>query len=90
VRLVKREILRTPAGEFSTAQLEMRGRDSPDHKDEWVLRLWISEDRCRLPVRMESVVPILGTGTMTLESAVTPTCVGAEAATRQVSGGPRR
>ena len=74
VRFVKREILRTPAGEFSTVELEMRSKDGVDYKDEWILRLWISEDRCRLPVRMESAVALLGTGVMTLESAVTPRC----------------
>jgi hypothetical protein len=90
VRFVKREILRTPAGEFNTVELEMRVKDGPDYKGEWVLRIWISEDRCRLPVRMESTAAILGAGVMTLESAVTPTCGGAEVATRQVSGGSRR
>jgi hypothetical protein len=74
VRFVKRDTLRTPAGEFDTVELEMRSKDGVDFKGEWVLRLWISEDPCRLPVRMESVVPLLGKGVMTLESAVTPTC----------------
>lgn len=74
VRFVKRDTLRTPAGEFDTVELEMRSKNGVDFKGEWVLRLWISEDPCRLPVRMESVVPLLGKGVMTLESAVTPTC----------------
>jgi hypothetical protein len=74
VRFVKRDTLRTPAGEFDTVELEMRSKAGADFKGEWVLRLWISEDPCRLPVRMESVVPLLGKGVMTLESAVTPTC----------------
>ena len=77
VRFVKRETLLTPAGEFNTVELEMQSRSGVDFKDEWVLRLWISEDRCRLPVRMESVVPLLGKGVMTLESAVTPACESA-------------
>ena len=89
VRFVKREILRTPAGEFSTVELEVSVKDGLDWKDAWVVRLWISEDRCRLPVRMESAVPLLGAGVMTLESAVTPMCV-AEAGTRQLSSSPGR
>ena len=78
VRVVKREQLQTPAGTFSTVELEMRVKDGPDWKDEWVVRVWISDDRCRLPVRMESAVPLLGAGVMTLESAVTPTGCGRE------------
>jgi hypothetical protein len=90
VRFVKRATLRTPAGDFDTVELEMRSKDGPKFKDEWVLRLWISEDRCRLPVRMESVVPVLGTGVMTLESAVTPTCrEAAESASRGAVAGDR-
>jgi hypothetical protein len=74
VRYVKRDTLRTPAGDFDTVELEIRSKNGVDFKGEWVLRLWISEDPCRLPVRMESAVALLGKGVMTLESAVTPTC----------------
>jgi hypothetical protein len=89
VRFVKRELVRTPAGDFNTVELEVRVKDGVEWKDEWVVRYWISEDQCRLPVRMESAVPILGAGIMTLESAVTPTCVSAETAARQLGRGPR-
>jgi hypothetical protein len=82
VRFVKRETLLTPAGKFNTVELEMRSKDGVDYKDEWVLHLWISEDRCRLPVRMESTVPILGKGVLTLETAITPTCDAAIASAR--------
>ena len=85
VRVVKREVVHTPAGDFNTVELEVQVKDGVDWKDEWTVRYWISEDRCRLPVRMESAVPILGAGVMTLESAVTPTCVSAEAAARQLA-----
>jgi hypothetical protein len=74
VKVVKRETLHTPAGTFETVELEMRVRDGTSYNGEGVLHLWISEDRCHLPVRMESVMPLLGTGILTLESAVTPTC----------------
>ncbi len=77
VRLVKREVVRTPAGEFNAAEIEIRLKIGRDFKSEWKMRMWISEDRCRLPVRIESTVPILGAGVMTLDSAVTPTCVQA-------------
>ena len=74
VRFVKREVVKTPAGVFNTVEVEMRLKDGVDWKEEWAVRVWISDDKCRLPVRMESSVPILGSGVMTLESAVTPTC----------------
>jgi hypothetical protein len=48
--------------------------DARDFKLRNVLYLWISEDRCRLPVRIESVMSVLGNGIMTLESATTPGC----------------
>ena len=87
---MKREVVTTPAGKFDTVELEVRVKDGVDWKEEWVVRYWISEDRCHLPVRMESVVPILGSGVMTLESAVTPACDANDAGNRQRSLGSRR
>lgn len=88
VRFVKRETMRTPAGEFDTREFEVRVKDGADWKDQWEVRLWISEDRCRLPVRMESSLPIVGSGVMILESAVTQGCGGASA--NGVSGSKTR
>ena len=78
VRVVKRETLQTPAGKFDTVELEMRVKDGTEYKGEGVLHLWFSEDSCHLPVRIESAMPILGTGILTLASAVTPTCRAGE------------
>lgn len=74
VRVVKRETLQTPAGEFSTVELEMRSNGGQSSRNDVLLRLWISDDRCRLLVRVESAIPLLGNGIMTLESAVAPSC----------------
>jgi hypothetical protein len=74
VRVVKRELITTPAGEFSTVEYEVRVTDARDFGSKDVLFLWISEDRCRLPVRIESVMPFLGNGIMTLETAASPNC----------------
>lgn len=74
IRFVKRETLQTPAGKFETIELEMRVKDGTEYKGEGVLHLWLSDDSCRLPVRIESAMPVLGTGILTLESAVTPSC----------------
>ena len=74
VRVVKHEMLTTPLGPFNTVEYEMRVVDARDYKEHGVLFLWISEDRCRLPVRIESVMPLLGNGIMTLQTATTPNC----------------
>jgi hypothetical protein len=79
VRVVKHESLETPAGEFSTVEYEMHVVDQHNYKTTGVLYFWISEDRCHLPVRIESNIPLLGDGIMTLETATTPNCHYAEA-----------
>jgi hypothetical protein len=74
VRVVRHESLKTAIGEFSAVEYEMRVIDARNYKDHGVLYLWISDDRCRLPLRIESVMPILGNGIMTLETATTSGC----------------
>jgi hypothetical protein len=66
VRVVRKEAVTTAAGEFSTWLLEMRVRDPRRYKGEGVIRINISDDRCRLPVRIRSSMPIVGHATMTL------------------------
>jgi hypothetical protein len=78
VRMVKHDTITTPAGEFSTIEYEVRVVDARDFKEHGVLYFWISDDACRLPVRIESVMRLLGDGIMTLQSAVTPNCLRAE------------
>lgn len=74
VRIVKRDTVTTPAGRFATVEYEMRVVDARDYQEHGVLYFWISDDPCRLPVRIESVMPLLGNGIMTLQTAVTPNC----------------
>jgi hypothetical protein len=78
VRVVKHETLSTPLGPFNTVEYEMHVVDARDYKEHGVLFLWISDDRCHLPVRIESVMPLLGNGIMTLQTATTPNCHYAE------------
>ena len=66
--------LQTRAGTFETTELEMRVKDGAEYKGDGVLHIWISDDACRLPVRIESAMPLLGVGILTLDSAVTPSC----------------
>jgi hypothetical protein len=74
VRVVKHETLQTRAGKFETTELEMHVKDGAEYQGEGVLHFWISDDACRLPVRIESNMPMLGVGILTLDSAVTPSC----------------
>ena len=68
VRLVGRETITTGAGVFETVVVEMRVRDPRRYKGEGVIRIHLTDDRCRLPVRIESAMPVLGTTVLTLET----------------------
>ena len=68
VRMVGRERITTGAGVFETIVIEMRVRDPRRYKGEGVIRIHLSDDARRLPVRIESAMPVLGTTVLTLES----------------------
>lgn len=72
VRVVRREIVKTPAGRFATILVEMRVRDSRRYKGEGVIRINLSDDAMRIPVRIESAMPVVGTAVMTLSSFNNP------------------
>jgi Protein of unknown function (DUF3108). len=73
VSVIRREVITTPAGKFQTVLLEMRVRDARRYKGEGVIRINLSDDAMRIPVRIESAMPVLGTAVMTLESLTNPT-----------------
>ena len=50
----------------------MRVRDSRRYKGEGVIRINLSDDSIRIPVRIESAMPVIGTAVMTLESFNNP------------------
>lgn len=70
LRIVARRTLVTPAGEFRTVQIEMTVRDPRRYKGEGTIRIDVSDDDRRLPVRIESTMPVFGRTILTLESAV--------------------
>jgi hypothetical protein len=72
VRVVKRETLTTGAGEFRTVLLEMRVKDPRRYRGEGVIRISLSDDDRRLPVRIESAMPVIGTAVLTLDSYTRP------------------
>ena len=72
IKVVRREVITTPGGRFATVLVEMRVRDSRRYKGEGVIRINLSDDAMRIPVRIESAMPVIGTAVMTLESFNNP------------------
>ena len=73
VRVLGRDTAHTKAGTFPTIIVEMRVKDPQRYGGEGVIRIHLSDDAYRYPVRIESTVPVLGTTVLTLESYVRPT-----------------
>jgi len=72
VRVVGHDTVRTRAGTFPAIVVEMRVKDPRRYGGEGVIRLHLSDDAFRYPVRIESSVPVLGPTVLTLESVVRP------------------
>jgi hypothetical protein len=68
VRVVRRGTTRVPAGEFQTIQVEMRVRDPGRYGGEGVINFHFTDDARRLPVRIESSVPVGGRMVLSLQS----------------------
>lgn len=69
VRSLGRSSVTTPAGEFQVRDIEMRVRDARRYRGEGVIRISLSDDTCRRPVRIESTMPKAGTVVLTLTAA---------------------
>ena len=69
VRSLGRSTLTTPAGTFRVRDIEMRVRDARRYRGEGVIRISLSDDACRRPVRIESTLPNAGTVVLTLTAA---------------------
>ena len=82
VRLLGHEQVTTKAGSFNTLVVEMRVRDPQHYKGEGTIRFSISDDRCRLPVRIESNIPDAGNVVLTLADAGSDTLCSARLARR--------
>jgi hypothetical protein len=69
IRVLGHEELTTAAGTTNTTVVEMRVRDPEHYRGEGTIRFSISDDRCRIPVRIESTIPDAGTVVLTLANA---------------------
>jgi hypothetical protein len=66
VRVLGRGRVETEAGTFRTVTLELTVRDPRRYRGEGVIRLDLTDDQCRLPVRIESTMPVFGRTVMLL------------------------
>jgi hypothetical protein len=69
IRSLGRGSVSTPAGTFTTDEVEMRVRDPRRYRGEGVIHFSFSADACRRPVRIESAIPNAGTVVLTLTAA---------------------
>lgn len=65
--------IETPSGVFVTTLVEMRVHDPRRYRGDGIIRVFLSDDRCRLPVRIESSVPGVGSFVLTMDSYHSPT-----------------
>jgi hypothetical protein len=72
IRVVGRQSVTTAAGEFRTILVEMRVRDPRRYHGGGVIRIDLSDDARKLPVRIESTMPIAGNAVLSLESYTLP------------------
>src|SRR6266516_571037 len=68
VKVIRREVIPTPMGELHVFLVEMRVRDPQHYGGEGVIRIHLTDDECRLPARIESTMPVIGTAILTIDS----------------------
>ena len=68
VSVIRREVIPTPMGELRVILVEMRVRDPRHYKGEGIIRIHLTDDDCRLPARIESTMPVVGTAILTIAS----------------------
>jgi hypothetical protein len=68
VRVLRRERWSGPAGSFPTVVVQMQVRDASHYRGKGALRLFLTDDDRRLPVRIETAMPVAGTLVLSLES----------------------
>ena len=68
VRVLRRENITVGAGTFATVLVEMRVHDPAHYRGDGVIRINLTDDERRLPVRIESTIPVAGTALLTLEA----------------------
>jgi hypothetical protein len=73
VRVVGRETIRVPAGEYATVLVEMYVKDRRRYDGEGVVRINLTDDDRRIPVRIASRMRGAGSTVLSLESVASST-----------------
>jgi hypothetical protein len=68
ISVIRREVIPTPMGELKVFLVEMRVHDPSHYKSEGLIRIHITDDDCRIPVRIESSMPVIGTAVLTIDA----------------------
>lgn len=68
VRVLRRERTRVPAGDFATVVVEMRVHDDRVDEKNGAMRIYLTDDAARIPVRIESSARWVGSTHLLLES----------------------
>lgn len=68
VTVLGRQEIEVPAGRFRAIVVEMRVRDARRYRGEGTIRVYLSDDSCRLILRLESTVPDAGSATLALQA----------------------
>jgi hypothetical protein len=68
VSVIRREVIPTPMGELKVFLVEMRVRDPRHYKGEGLIRIYLTDDDCRLPAKIESTMPVIGTAILAINS----------------------
>lgn len=66
IRVVGRETVTVPAGTFATVKVEMRVQDAQRFGGGGVIRLHLTDDGRRIPVRLETSMPVVGAVVLSL------------------------
>lgn len=68
VRVTRGDTVSTGIGTFDTILMEMHVHDARRYRGEGIIRVYLSDDRCRIPVRIDSNVPGVGAFVLTLRA----------------------
>jgi uncharacterized protein DUF3108 len=63
-------VVETPSGSYVTTLMEMHVHDPRRYRGGGIIRVFLTDDRCRLPVRIESSVPGMGSFVLTMDAYV--------------------
>lgn len=68
IRVTQGDTITSDLGRFNTTLMEMHVRDPHRYKGEGVIKVYLTNDKCRVPVRIDSDVPVVGAFVLNIES----------------------